>query len=91
MIELSIFHESFFRAVVHYSAIESKLAQRFIDAVEDAKRRITAFPKTGKMRDGYRMVLLKDFPYRLCYLENQDGEIVALVLFHFKQKGLFRP
>jgi len=85
------FFESFFRAVVYYSAIDKKLAQRFIEAVEDVKRRVNAFPNAGKLRDGYRMVFLKDFPYRFCYLENVEGQIVALVLFHFKQKGLLRP
>ena len=90
MIELSTFHDSFFRAVVRYSAISATLARRFVDAIEDAKRRISAFPKAGKQREGYRMVFLKGFPYRFCYMVNHEGEVVALVLFHFKQKGLFK-
>lgn len=90
MIELSTFHESFANAVEYYSAIDRKLAHRFINAVEEIKEKIQDFPKSGKLRDGYRMLLLKDFPYRFCYMENSEGEMVALVLFHFKQKGLFR-
>ena len=88
MIELGSFYESFLRAAQHYSVLDKKLAQRFIDAVDEAKRKINSFPKAGKPRDGYRMVFLKGFPYRFCYMENEEGEIIALVLFHFKQRGI---
>ena len=83
---LTTFSESFLQAVDYYAAIDSKLARRFIETVDRAQRKIAQFPKLGKPAKNYRALLLQEFPYSICYREDLDGEFVALVLFHHKQK-----
>jgi len=80
------FEESFCRAVDYYNAIDKNLASRFVDAVEKAQTEIASFPKIGKPVKNYRVLLLKEFPYSLCYYENPPGELVGLVLYNHKQK-----
>jgi hypothetical protein len=82
----SIFNESLFQAVEYYGNIDRRLALRFFEAVDRAKREIGRFPKIGKPMGKFRGLHLKEFPYRFCYQENLDGELVALVLYHTKQK-----
>jgi plasmid stabilization system protein ParE len=84
---LSTFNESLFHAVDYYRTIDKKLAIRFFDAVDEAKRQISQFPKIGKLVGGYRVFILRDFPYSFCYREDFEGEIVAVLLFHHKQSG----
>jgi len=83
---LRAFDESFCQAVDYYGGIDGKIASRFVDAVERAQMEIIRFPKIGKSVKSYRVLLLKEFPYSLCYYENPPGELVGLVLFHHKQK-----
>jgi len=82
---LSTFNESLFRAIEHYSAIDKNLARRFVEAVDQAREEIIRFPKIGKQAATYRKLIIQDFPYRFCYRENLDGELVAVVLYHHKQ------
>ncbi len=84
---LSTFNESLFYAVDYYRAIDKKLAIRFFDSIDEAKRQISQFPKIGKLVGEYRVFLLRDFPYSFCYRKNSEGEIVAILLFHHKQGG----
>ena len=85
MKNISVFSKSLFEAVAHYHAIDIKLSRQFVQAVDEAKQMIARFPKIGKLARGYRYLLLNNFPYRLCYREDLDGEIVLITLFHFKQ------
>lgn len=85
MILYSTFHDSFFRAVDYYAAIDGRLATRFIDVVERAKRDIARFPGVGRTHKTYRALPLKDFPYSICYCETAQRGIVCLVLYHHKQ------
>ena len=82
----SIFNESLFQAIKYYGEIDKRIALHFFEAVNHAKREIIRFPKIGKTMGKFRSLHLKGFPYRFCYQENLDGELVALVLFHTKQK-----
>ena len=88
---LTPFTISFLNALDHYRAIDKNLGRRFYDEVEEAKAKVIRFPHLGKIANGYRYVLPKHFPYKFCYIENLNGELAAMVLFHFKQQGLFRP
>jgi len=83
---LRSFNKSFLGAVNYYAAIDKNLARRFIDAVDRAQKEIERFPKIGRAIKNYRVVLLTTFPYSFCYDEDLEGEPVALVLFHHKQK-----
>lgn len=83
---LTTFSEDFLNAVDYYAAIDKKLARRFIEAVDCAQREIIRFPKIGKPAKNYRAFLLQEFPYSICYREDLEGDLVALVLFHHKQK-----
>lgn len=84
---LRSFHVSFHQAVDYYSAIDRRLAQRFIDAVENAQRDIMQFPKIGRAIKHGREYLLNGFPYSFCYQEDSGGEPLAVRLFHYKQNG----
>jgi plasmid stabilization system protein ParE len=67
-------------------AIDKKLALQFIESVDRAQDEIVRFPKIGRASGKYRALGLKKFPYNYCYREDLDGELVAIVLFHHKQK-----
>ena len=84
---LRSFHVSFHGAVDYYDGIDKKLARRFIDAVERAQDNIIRFPKIGKRIKNGREHFLVGFPYSFCYLEDLNGEPVAVRLFHYKQNG----
>lgn len=83
---LRSFHESFHDAVDYYAAIDKKVALRLIAAVERAQRDIVQFPKSGKPIKHGRAFLLKGFPYSFCYMEDLDGEPVAVRLYHHKRQ-----
>lgn len=83
---LGSFHESFHLAVDHYAAIDKNLARRLIDAVDRAQRHIVQFPKSGKPIKNGREYFLTGFPYSFCYMEDLDGEPVAVRLYHHKRQ-----
>lgn len=83
---LRSFHESFHCAVDYYDAIDKNLARRFIDAVDQAQHDIERFQKLGRPIGKFRLLSLKGFPYRFCYQADFEGELVAVVLFHHKQR-----
>ena len=80
------FHESFCRAIDYYNSIDPKLAIRFVNDVEQRLAQIIRFPKIGRLLPKYRALMLKEFPYSICYYENPEGDLYGLVLFHHKQK-----
>jgi plasmid stabilization system protein ParE len=80
------FYESFCRAIDYYKAIDRRLAASFVKEVESALKQIIKFPKIGRAFPKYRVLLLKNFPYSVCYYQNSEGELYGLVLFHHKQK-----
>lgn len=82
---LSTFNQGLFDAIAHYKAIDPVLAKRFVEAVDQARIHIERFPKSGNQRKNFRSWLIRDFPYRFCYRENLDGELVAITLFHHRQ------
>ena len=81
------FHVTFRSAVNYYDAIDKKVARRLIHAVDRAQRDIVRFPKIAKPIKNGREYLPAGFPYSFCYLEDLDGEPVAVRLFHYKQAG----
>jgi hypothetical protein len=83
----SLFSQSLFEAIDHYYAIDRKLARRFVAAIDEAKEEILRFPKIGRALRRCRIVHLRDFPFRLCYRENFEGELVIVALVHHKQRG----
>ena len=83
---LTPFSESLFAAVRYYMAIDKRIALEFIKTVDEAQDNIARFPKIGKLSGKYREFRLKKFPYNYCYREDLTGELVAIVLFHHKQK-----
>jgi plasmid stabilization system protein ParE len=83
---LSTFSDSLYQAIDRYHAIDKKLARRFVEAVDHATQEVIRFPKIGRLKGRYRKLPVRDFPYQFCYSENLDGELVALVLFHNKQR-----
>ena len=86
MIYLQPFNESFCRAIDFYNATHPKLAARFVNEVKTALEQIAKYPKIGRAFPKYRAWMLKEFPYSICYCENEDGNLYGLVLFHHKQK-----
>jgi len=88
MKSISYFDEQFGEALEYYRANSPKAAKGFVTALERAKEIISQFPKIGTPKAEYRYLMLKGFPYRVCYVEDLDGEIVLVTLFHYKQKEL---
>ncbi len=86
MIFLRSFNRTFETAVEYYLAADKSVARRFIDAVDHAQKQIVRFPKIGKFLKSYRALSLTGFPYSFCYSETLEGEPVAIVLYHHKQK-----
>jgi len=83
---LAAFHESLCRGLDYYKSIDGKLALRFLNEVEAALEKIRQFPKIGKAMPKYRVLILKEFPYSICYYEKPQGTLYGLVLYHHKQK-----
>jgi len=83
---LKSFHVSLQNAVDFYALENRAVARRFIAAIEDAERKIARFPRIGRLMGEFRGVHLQEFPYRYCYKEDVDGDLVAVVLFHYKQR-----
>ena len=86
MKSISYFVERFAVAVEYSRAVAPKAARNFIAAFERAKQMISRFPKIGTSKGDYRYLPLKDFPYRVCYVEDLEGQLVLVTLFHYKQK-----
>ena len=52
----------------YYAAIDAELAERFIIEARSASSFIRQYPNVGHILHGeYRRVVLKGFPYMLCY------------------------
>ena len=88
---LGPFSSALFEAIDYYKGIDPLLAQRFVKAIDEAKDGIVRYPKIGKQMRGFRRVMLREFPYAFCYKEDLDGELVAVILFHFKRNPLVKP
>lgn len=88
MKSISYFDEQFIEAVDYYRAAAPRTALEFIADLERAKDMITGFPKIGRPKGEYRYLALKNFPYRVCYVENVNGEVLLVTLFHYRQKEI---
>jgi len=84
---LRSFNQALVKAVDYYKAIDPKLANRFVDAVDAAVKSVIEFPRIGRQIKNGREYLLKGFPYSFCYQEDFEGNLAASTLFHYKKSG----
>lgn len=76
----------FDEAVDYYLKHSNSAAVPFIDAFEEAKKRLSAFPNAGaRIRPGSRRILVKRFPYMLVY-RVEGGEIVVYAVAHQRRR-----
>ncbi len=76
----------FAREALYYNGFSRALAERFIEAVEDAVALASEFPEMGaKYKYGTRRCYPKRFPFSIVYLDRQD-EIYVLALAPFARK-----
>jgi plasmid stabilization system protein ParE len=72
-------------AVAHYLAVDTELANRFLDEVDSAIGRILEYPNAWqKLRENVRRCRLKHFEYGLVY-KVLDSEAMILAVMHLRR------
>ena len=89
------FHEEalaeFREAALYYAKREPILAIRFIEAVEDAIRRITEAPTSWRLVDeDVRRCLTHVFPYGVLYTIESDHVLIVAVMHCGREPGYWR-
>lgn len=78
-------------AVQHYADQQVEVAQAFIDAVEDAIRRIRAAPDRWSVIDeDVRRCLTRKFPYGILYTIEQDYILILAVMHGNRAPGYWK-
>jgi plasmid stabilization system protein ParE len=68
-------------AALHYATRDPRVAARFIEAVEDAVRRIRATPTRWRIvEQDIRRCLLRVFPYAILYTIERDRVLIVAVM-----------
>ena len=89
------FHEEalaeFREAALYYATREPILAIRFIEAIEDAIRRITEAPTSWRLIDeDVRRCLTHVFPYGVLYTIEPDHVLIVAVMHCGREPGYWR-
>ena len=79
-----------FEASAFYAGESPGLGDLFLDAVEDATRRLATHPRSGpEIRVGTRRFLISRFPYSLVYRIDEhpgDRRLLVLAVAHQKRR-----
>jgi len=83
--------EEYREAARYYAARDTQLAARFVEAVEDAIRRIVESPSSWRiLEDGVRRCLTRVFPYGVLYSVEGDHILIVAVMHGSRDPGYWR-
>jgi plasmid stabilization system protein ParE len=70
--------------VDYYKEINTELAVKFLDQLEETKKYILDFPESFQIRyNKARTILIENFPYHIHYLiDNNKKQIIILAIIH---------
>jgi plasmid stabilization system protein ParE len=70
--------------VEYYKEINTDLAVKFLDQLEETKKYIFDFPESFQIRyNKVRTILIENFPYHIHYLiDNNNNQIIILAIIH---------
>lgn len=76
-------YDDILEAVEYYFLISPKLAEDFLDRIEEAKSKILNSVEGFEIKyaDSVRTVLLKQFPYHIYYI-TEENKIIILAILH---------
>lgn len=76
-------------ASIYYADISINLANRFLDEFHVAREFISEFPYSNDVMFGenIRFHLLKNFPYHIHYLIDEDRKQIVVLAVIFAKKG----
>jgi plasmid stabilization system protein ParE len=78
-------------AALHYAEIDSRLALRFVDAVERAITLVVESPYRWRdVDDGIRRCLTRVFPYALLYSVETDRVLIVAVMHCSREPGYWK-
>jgi len=78
-------------AARYYDERDPRVALRFVDAVEDAVRRIVAAPQRWRIvEDDIRRCLTHVFPYAILYTVERDRVLVLAVMHCSREPGYWK-
>lgn len=78
-------------AALYYAARDPRVALRFIQAVEDAVRRIRAAPTRWRVvEEDIRRCLVRVFPYAVLYTIEQDRVLIVAVMHCSREPGYWK-
>ena len=68
------------KAVKYYKKVSPKLAKQFLFRIGEAKTYITRFPLGFRIKyKNVRTLLLKQFPYHIHYIINDDKQQIVII------------
>ena len=83
--------EEYNEAALRYAGQELQLALRFIDAVEDAIRRILEAPTRWRViEEDVRRCLTRVFPYGVLYTIEPDFVLIVAVMHCSREPGYWK-
>jgi plasmid stabilization system protein ParE len=78
-------------AVLYYEVRDASPAYRFVDAVEDAIRRIVESPLSWRViDDDVRRCLTRRFPYAVLYTVDGDNILILAIMHGHREPGYWR-
>ncbi len=78
-------------AAQYYEARKPQLGLRFIEAVEDAIRRIAEFPRTWRLLDhDVRRCMTRVFPYGVLYVVEPESILIVAVAHCAREPGYWK-
>lgn len=78
-------------AALYYAARDPRVAVRFIEAVEDAVRRIRGAPTRWRVvAEDIRRCLLRVFPYAVLYTIERDRLLIVAVMHCSREPGYWK-
>ncbi|QQR99602.1 MAG: type II toxin-antitoxin system RelE/ParE family toxin [Austwickia sp.] len=81
----------------HYAEVSAELADAFVEALGRVVERLTAFPRSGTMVEGFsdlRRARMRRFPYGVFYQLSEPAEVRIVRVLHDRQdrpRGLDHP
>ncbi|NJD68064.1 MAG: plasmid stabilization protein [Candidatus Methylomirabilota bacterium] len=83
--------EEYRKATLHYAERDPSLATRFVEAVEDAIRRILESPERWRVLDeDVRRCLTHVFPYGILYVIEPEFILIVAVMHCSREPSLWK-
>jgi plasmid stabilization system protein ParE len=78
-------------AALYYEVRDASLAHRFVEAIEDAIRRIVESPLSWRVvDDDVRRCLTRHFPYAVLYTVDGDDILIVAIMHGHREPGYWR-